>query len=76
LYADDLVAIAETEDDLIKRLEEWKDNVENRVIRVNMNKTKDMISGERQKLMQKAASCPCGVCGRGVGNNSIQCATL
>jgi len=30
LYADDLVVIAETEDALIKRLNEWKDNVENR----------------------------------------------
>jgi len=30
LYADDLVAIAksEVEDDIIKRLNEWKDNVE------------------------------------------------
>jgi len=38
-----------------------------------MNKTKVMISGERQKVMQKAARWPCGICGRGVGNNSIQC---
>jgi len=30
LYADDLVMIAQTEDDLIKRLNEWKNNVENR----------------------------------------------
>jgi len=37
LYADDLIVIAETEDDLIKRLNEWKDNVENRGMRVNMN---------------------------------------
>ena len=52
LYADDLVVIAETEeDDLIKRLNEWKDNVENRGMRVNINKTNVMISGERQKLM-------------------------
>jgi len=35
LYEDDLVVIAETEDDLIKRLNEWKDNVENRGMRVN-----------------------------------------
>jgi len=28
LYADDLVVIAETEDDLIKRFNEWKDNIE------------------------------------------------
>jgi len=45
LYADDLVVIAETEDDLIKRLNEWKVFVENRGMRVNMNKTKVMISG-------------------------------
>jgi len=46
LYADDLVVIADAENDLIKSLNEWKDNVENRGIRVNMNKTKVMISGE------------------------------
>ena len=47
--------------------------MENRGMRVNMNKTKVMISGERQKVTQKAVRWPCGVCGRGVGNNSIQC---
>ena len=64
---DDLVVTAETEDDLIKRLNEWKDNVENRGMGVNMNKTKVMINGEHKKLMQKAARWPCGV-----GSNSIQ----
>jgi len=39
-YADDLVVIAETENDLIKKLNEYKDFVENRGMRVNMNKTK------------------------------------
>jgi len=38
-----------------------------------MNKTKVMISGEWQKVMQKAVRWPCGVCGGGIGNNSIQC---
>jgi len=65
--------IAETEDDLIKRLNELKDNVKNRGKRVNMNKTKVMISGKWQKVMQKAVRWPCGDCGRGIGNNSIQC---
>jgi len=41
--------IAETEEDLIKRLNEWKDKVENKGMKVNMNKSKVMISGERQK---------------------------
>jgi len=72
-YADDLVVIAGTEEDLIKRLNEWKNNVENRGMRVNINKTKVMISGERQKPVQNAARWPCGVCGRGVGSNSIEC---
>jgi len=35
-------------------------------MRVNVNKTKVMISGERQKPVQKAARWPCGVCGRGL----------
>ena len=48
LYADDLVVIAETEEDLIKRLNnnnnsnnnnEWKNNVENRGMRVSMYET-------------------------------------
>jgi len=53
LYAYDQDVIAETEDHLIKRLNEWKDNVENRGMRENMNKTKVMISGERQNETQK-----------------------
>ena len=55
LYADDLAVIAETEEELIKRLNEWKENVESKGMRVNMNKTKVMISGERQMVWQKAA---------------------
>jgi len=52
LHADDLVVISETEDDIIKRLHKWKDNVENRGLRVNMNKTKVMIGAECHHLMQ------------------------
>ena len=35
LYADDLAVIAESEE-LIKRLNEWKDNVESKGMRVNI----------------------------------------
>jgi len=61
LYADDLAVIAETEEELIKRLNEWKDKVESKGMRVNMNKTKVMISGERQKVRQNDVRWPCGV---------------
>ena len=65
--------IAETEEELIKKHNEWKDNVESKGMRVKMNKTKVMISGERQTVRQKAVRWPCGVCSKGVGSNSLQC---
>jgi len=72
-----LAVIAETEEELIKRLNVWKENVESKGMRVNMNKTKAMISGEcqkvRQKVRQKVVRWPCGVCSKGVGGNSLQC---
>ena len=46
LYADDLAVIAETEEELIKRLNDWRDNVESIGKRVSMNTTKVMISGD------------------------------
>jgi len=42
-------------------------------MRVNLIKTKVMISAKSQKPLHKAARWPCGVCGRGVGCSSIQC---
>jgi len=53
VYADELAVLAETEEDLIKRLNEWKDKVGSKGTRVNMNKTKVMISGERQMVRQR-----------------------
>ena len=41
-----------------------------------MNKTKVMISGERQKVRQNAVRWPCGVCSKGVGSNSLLCPGL
>jgi len=76
LYADDLAVIAENDEELIKRLNEWKDNVESKGMRVNMNKTKGTISGERQMVWQKAVRWTCGVCCKGVGSNSLQCTTF
>ena len=46
LYADDLAVIAETEEELIERLSEWKENVESKGMGVNMNKTKVMRTSD------------------------------
>ena len=40
---------------------------------MNMNTTKVVISGEMHKAVQNTGRWPCGVCGRSVGRNSIQC---
>ena len=61
LFTHGIAEIAVTEDDLIKRLNEWKDSIENRGMRVNMNKTKVVISEEWQKVTQKVVRWPCGV---------------
>ena len=45
--------IVETEEELIKKVNEWQDNMENEGMRVNMNKIKVMTSGKRQMVRQK-----------------------
>ena len=52
LYADDLAVLADTEEELIKRLNEWKDNMESKGMRVNMNKTKWRTSEGCQMAMR------------------------
>ena len=48
LYADNLVVIGKTEHDLIKRLNEYKDNMQNRGMRINMNtKGQHPLTGHR-----------------------------
>ena len=42
---------------------------------MNMNKTRVMISGERQMVRQKDVRWPCVVCSKGVGSNSVQCSS-
>jgi len=43
MYAEDFAVIAETEEKLIKRLNDWKVNMESKGMRVNMNKTKENV---------------------------------
>jgi len=39
---------------------------------VNVNGTKVMIGGEWRKVMWMAVRWPCGVCGGGIGDDSMQ----
>ncbi len=42
-------------------------------MKVNMDKTKIMITGHKSKDKINTGRWPCGICGKGVGVNSILC---
>ena len=73
LYADDLAIIASSKEELLERLKQWKDGMEAKGLRVNMKKTKIMISGRNLGTLKDSGRFPCAVCRSGVGSNSIFC---
>ena len=73
LYADDLAIIAPTKEELFLRLKQWKNGMESKGLRVNMKKTKIMISGSNFGTLKDSGRFPCAVCRSGVGKNSILC---
>jgi hypothetical protein len=73
LYADDIVLMANSKEGLMERLREWKKEIEVKGLRVNMGKTKVMKCEVRVEQLVNSGKWPCGVCKKGVGNNSIQC---
>ena len=73
LYADDLVIMAETEEELDAKLTLWKNAMEKKGLRVNVGKTKVMCSEHGKGKVNKSTNFPCGVCGLGVQLNSILC---
>ena len=73
LYAEDLVIIAESLEECVRRLLTWKEALEEKGLRVNAGKTKIMICGMGLGLLQSSGEFPCAVCRTGVGSNSIFC---
>ena len=69
LYADDLVIIAESLEECVRRLLTWKEAMEEKGLRVNAGKTKIMICGTGLDLLQSSGEFPCAVC----RSNSIFC---
>ena len=72
-YADDLVIIAETHEDLLHKLSLWKQGIESKGLRVNTAKTKILHCKHGISERQMTGKWPCGVCFKGVGRNSIFC---
>ena len=75
LYADDLVLLADSEEGLVDKIKKWKVGMEEKGLRVNMAKTKVMRCRDGAGQAVKSGKFPCGVCNKGVGINSIECAS-
>ena len=73
LYADDLVIIADSLEECVRKLELWKGGMEKKGLRVNMKKTKFLITGPGLDKLRDSGAYPCSVCRSGVGANSIEC---
>ena len=76
LYADDLVLLADSEEDLKRKLQRWKSGLEAKGLRVNVGKTKVMKCGVGLQKVVDSRKYPCGVCGKGVDANSIKCTLM
>ena len=73
LYADDLMVSAQSMDEWLVKLRTWRSELEKKGLKVNMGKTKLMVSGSNVDVLRKSRKYPCGVCRAGVGRKAIQC---
>ena len=65
--------MVETLEDLKKKLTIWKDNVEAKGLRVNVNKTKLVCSKRNSSVKSDPVKWPCSNCREGLSINSIFC---
>ena len=58
LYADDLVLMSESMENLKKKLLKWEEAFQSKELKVNLKKTKVMVSGSKGEVL-KSKSDPC-----------------
>ena len=72
LYADDLVLTSKTMEGLRETFWKWKEAFESRGLKVNLRKTKVVVSGAEGEVTVSRID-PCGICGKRVMANSVLC---
>ena len=72
LYADDLVLVAQSKEGLREKVLRWKECMELKGLKLNIEKTKVMRSGKSGGEIVDTGRRPCAVCRKGIGANSIQ----
>ena len=73
LYLDDLVIMAPTMEQLGRRMADWRASLLGKGLKVNVGKTKVVVGSSGGKMIVNSGNWPCGVCGKGVQANSVQC---
>ena len=72
LYGDDLVLMSESMDNLKEKFLKWKEAFESKGLKVNLKKTKAMVSGLKDKVFQSKVDS-CAMCGKRVMANLVKC---
>ena len=70
LYADDLVLGSEGMKNLKEKFFKWKEAFESKGLKVNLKKTKVMVSGSKDEVLKSRVD-PCAECGKRVMANSV-----
>ena len=72
LYANDLVLLNETMESLKERFLKWRSALENKVLKVNLEKMKVMVCESEGEVIRNRLD-PCEICGKKVTVNSVLC---
>ena len=72
LYADILVLMGETTEELKENFDEWREEFESKRMRVYLGKTKLMVRGMEEETFDCKIDF-CGVCGTRVLSNLVLC---
>ena len=68
MYADDLILMSETMEGLREKFWKWKEAFESKGLKVNLGKTKVVVSGEEGEVSVSKVD-PCGICGKRIMAN-------
>ena len=71
LYADDLVLTAESKEEVMEMFHRWRSAMERCGMKINVPKTKLLISGKESTTTLRTGRYPCAICSRGVGANNL-----
>ena len=73
LYIDGLVIMAPTMEQLGRQVADWRASLLGKGLKVTAGKSKVMVGTSGGKMIVNSGKWTCGVCGKGVQANSVQC---